>query len=127
MAVNDPIADMLARLRNAHTALHDEVSVPKSKAKLAIAEILKAEGYIADFGEDDRTFNVKLKYISGRPVISGMKKISTPGRRVYVGVEDIPPVQNGLGICILSTSKGILEGGKAKADRVGGELLCEIW
>ncbi len=85
------------------------------------------EGYITDFTAEDNEINVTLKYVDGKALISGMKKISTPGRRVFVGVEDIPSVLNGLGICILSTSKGVVDGVKAKELNVGGELLCEIW
>lgn len=127
MAVVDPIADMLTRIRNAHQALHKEVSVPKSKMKSAIAAILQDEGYIADFSEEERDINITLKYADGRPLIAGMKKISKPGRRVYVGVQDIPSVQNGLGICVLSTSQGVLPGAEAKAKNIGGEVLFELW
>jgi small subunit ribosomal protein S8 len=127
MSVVDPIADMLARIRNAHGAFHQNVEMPASKTKAAIAEILKNEGYIADCSLADNALKLTLKYVSGKPAICGLKKVSTPGRRVYVGVEDIPSVQNGLGICILSTSHGVLVGGQAVAEKVGGELLCEIW
>ncbi|WP_421901150.1 30S ribosomal protein S8 [Maridesulfovibrio sp.] len=127
MPVVDPIADMLTRIRNAHGAYHKTVAIPGSKIKTAIAGILKEEGYITDFTAEDNEINVTLKYVDGKALISGMKKISTPGRRVFVGVEDIPSVLNGLGICILSTSKGVVDGVKAKELNVGGELLCEIW
>jgi Ribosomal protein S8 len=127
MSVVDPIADMLARIRNAHSAFHQSVEMPGSKMKAAIAEILKTEGYIADCASAEGTLSLTLKYAGGKPAINGLKKVSTPGRRVYVGVEDIPSVQNGLGICILSTSRGVLVGGQAVADKIGGELLCEIW
>ena len=127
MPVVDPIADMLTRIRNAHGAYHKTVTIPGSKIKTAIAGILKDEGYIIDFTAEDNEINVTLKYVDGKALISGMKKISTPGRRVFVGVEDIPSVLNGLGICILSTSKGVVDGVKAKELNVGGELLCEIW
>jgi small subunit ribosomal protein S8 len=131
MAVTDPIADMLARLRNGHTALHKKVVMPASKMKTAIAAILKDEGYIDDFasaaGETGENLSVTLKYARGRGIIAGLKRISKPGRRVYVGVEDIPRVQNGLGICIVSTSRGLLSGETARAGNLGGELLCEIW
>ncbi|MFP4071014.1 MAG: 30S ribosomal protein S8 [Desulfovibrionales bacterium] len=127
MAVVDPIADMLARIRNAHGALHSEVSVPKSKSKIALAHILKEEGYIQDFTEQDRDFTIQLKYMDGKPLIAGLKRVSKPGRRVYVGSQDVPMVQNGLGICILSTSRGIMEGTRARGENVGGEILCEIW
>lgn len=127
MAVTDPIADMLTRIRNAQMALHKQVAVPASKAKRAIATILQNEGYIEGFSEENGVITIDLKVVGGRSVIAGLKRISSPGRRVYVGADDIPPVQGGLGISILSTSKGILDGGKAKESRVGGELLCEIW
>ncbi|MBN2139580.1 MAG: 30S ribosomal protein S8 [Desulfovibrionaceae bacterium] len=127
MAVVDPIADMLTRIRNAYGAFHKSVMVPDSRMKQAIAGILKDEGYISDFSVDGRELNILLKYFEGKPLISGLKKVSTPGRRAYVGVEDIPKVQNGLGICILSTSRGVLTGGAAVKDKVGGEILCEIW
>ena len=123
----DPIADMLARLRNAHQALHQKVAVPRSKMKLAICEILKGEGYILDYSAGERDITVELKYDGGTPLISGMKRVSKPGRRVYVGSQDVPSVQNGLGICVLSTSRGVLAGGQAKAQNVGGELLFEVW
>ena len=123
----DPIADMLARLRNAHQALHQKVAVPRSKMKLAVCEILKNEGYIQDYSAAERDITVELKYEGGTPLIAGMKRVSKPGRRVYVGAQDIPSVQNGLGICVLSTSRGVLAGGQAKAQNVGGELLFEVW
>lgn len=127
MSVVDPIADMLARIRNAHGAFHQSVEMPGSKMKAAIAEILKTEGYITDCASSEGSLKLTLKYASGKSAISGLKKVSTPGRRVYVGVEDIPKVQNGLGICILSTSRGVLAGGQAAAEKIGGELLCQIW
>ena len=127
MSVVDPIADMLTRIRNAHGAFHQTVAMPGSKMKAAIAEILKNEGYIDDCASAEGTLTLTLKYADGKSAISGLKKISTPGRRVYVSVKDIPQVQNGLGICILSTSRGVVAGGQAVADKIGGELLCEIW
>lgn len=125
--LTDPIADMLTRIRNAHLALHKEVSVPRSKMKEAMASILKQEGYVEDVTVDDRNITIALKYVKGRPAITGLKRISKPGRRVYVGAHQIPRVQNGLGICILSTSRGVLDGMSAQADKTGGELLCEVW
>jgi small subunit ribosomal protein S8 len=127
MPVVDPIADMLTRIRNAQNASHKEVRIPGSKIKMAIAGILKEDGFITDITEDNGEILCTLKYADGKPLINGMKKISTPGRRKFVGVDEIPSVLNGLGICILSTSKGVLDGIKAKAENVGGELLCEIW
>lgn len=125
--LTDPIADMLTRIRNAHLALHKEVSVPRSKMKEAMATILKQEGYVEDVAVDERNITIALKYVKGRPAITGLKRISKPGRRVYVGAHQIPRVQNGLGICILSTSRGVLDGMTAQADKTGGELLCEVW
>lgn len=127
MAVTDPIADLLTRIRNGHHGLHREVSVPKSKLKLSIAKILKEEGYIADVAEDDKNIIVTLQYTNGKPNITGLRKISKSSRRVFVGASEIPRVQNGLGICIMSTSSGIFEGSVAQEKNVGGELLCEIW
>ena len=108
--LTDPIADMLTRIRNAHLALHKEVNVPSSKMKESLAAILKQEGYVEDVAVADSTITITLKYLKGKPVISGLKRVSTPGRRVYVGAHHIPRVQNGLGICILSTSSGVLDG-----------------
>ena len=125
--LTDPIADMLTRIRNAHLALHKEVNVPRSKMKDAIAAILKQEGYIEEVGGNDDSIVLTLKYLDGRPAISGLKRRSSPGRRVYVGSGEIPKVQNGLGICILSTSRGVMDGKTARDSNVGGELLCEIW
>ncbi len=125
--MTDPIADMLTRIRNAHMALHKEVSVPRSKMKESIAAILQQEGYVNDVAVAEGQIKIGLKYHKGQPAIAGLKRISKPGRRVYVGSTDIPQVQNGLGICILSTSKGVMEGANARNTKVGGELLCEIW
>jgi len=127
MAFTDPIADMLTRVRNALQALHKDVAIPRSKMKESIAAILKDEGYIEDFSVADRDIKITLRYTGGRPNILGLKRVSMPGRRVYVGASDIPRVQNGLGICILSTSQGIMAGENALTQRVGGEILCEIW
>ncbi len=125
--LTDPIADMLTRIRNAHLALHKEVSVPRSKIKEAMVAILKQEGYVEDYALDDRDIKIQLKYYKNRPAILGLKRISKPGRRMYVPSDAIPRVQNGLGICILSTSKGVLVGESAKQANTGGELLCEVW
>lgn len=127
MNISDPVSDMLARIRNAFHALHKDVNIPRSKMKEAIAAILKEEGYIEGYSADERTLTLELKYVGGKPAVAGLKKISKPGRRVYVPASDIPRVQNGLGICILSTSKGLLAGQKATEAHVGGEVLCEIW
>ena len=125
--LTDPIADMLTRIRNAHLALHKEVNVPRSKMKEAMATILKQEGYVEDVRVEDRDITIELKYVKGRPAITGLKRISRPGRRVYVNHHGIPRVQNGLGICILSTSQGVLDGVSAHTRKTGGELLCEVW
>lgn len=125
--MTDPIADMLTRIRNAHMALHKEVCVPRSKMKESLAAILQQEGYVNDVNVADGQIKIGLKYHKGQPAISGLKRISKPGRRVYVGMHGIPRVQNGLGICILSTSSGVMEGNLAREKKVGGELLCEIW
>ena len=125
--MTDPIADMLTRIRNAHLALHKEVNVPRSKMKEALAGILKQEGYIEDAVAEDGNILISLKYLNGKPAITALKRISSPGRRVYVNSRQIPSVQNGLGICILSTSSGVMDGNTARDRKVGGELLCEIW
>lgn len=127
MAVVDPIADMLTRIRNGHMALHQKVRIPKSKLKVALADILKAQGYIHDYDVHERDLEVNLKYVHGKPAVSGLRRLSRPGCRQYVGVDEIPLVQNGLGINIVSTSKGIFDGQQAREMRVGGEILCEIW
>ncbi len=125
--LTDPIADMLTRIRNAHLALHKEVSVPRSKMKEALASILKQEGYVDEVAVNDQSINIALKYHEGKPAIAGLKRVSKPGRRVYVGAHNIPRVQNGLGICIVSTSHGVMAGDSAVERNVGGELVCEIW
>ena len=127
MAVVDPIADMLTRIRNAQMALHKKVQIPKSNMKVAVAEILASQGYIKKYQDSEREIELTLKYVQGKPAVSGLRRLSRPGCRRYVGVDEIPLVQNGLGINIVSTSKGILDGQKARDQRVGGELLCEIW
>ncbi|WP_456324216.1 30S ribosomal protein S8 [Desulfonauticus submarinus] len=127
MQLTDPIADLLTRIRNAHLARHKEVSIPASKMKAEILRILKEEGFIKDYLEEDKELKVYLKYYQGKPVIKGLKKISKPSRRVYVKAKEIPIVRNGLGIAILSTPKGILEGRQARRENIGGELICEVW
>lgn len=125
--MTDPIADMLSRIRNAHLALHRNVSMPYSKIKEAIASILKQEGYVEDVKVENRDITIQLKYYKGKAAIEGLKRISKSGRRVYVGATKIPCVQNGLGICILSTSMGVVDGSTARHSNVGGEMLCEVW
>ncbi|GAB6071841.1 30S ribosomal protein S8 [Venenivibrio stagnispumantis] len=135
--ITDPIADMLARINNAIKARKDEVSVPSSKIKVAIADILKREGYIEDYvvSEENKkgtqgTLIIKLKYLGKRntkPAIAGVKRVSKPGRRIYSPVEEIPYVQKGLGLAILSTNKGIITDHEARKLKVGGEILCYVW
>ena len=132
MTVTDPIADMLTRIRNAIMARHDSVLIPASKIKLSIARILKEEGFITDYevirGKPHRSIKIALRYIDDKkPAISGLKRISKPGLRVYVQQKEIPRVYGGRGIAILSTSKGVLIGQKARQQGIGGELLCYVW
>ncbi|MFO7166611.1 MAG: 30S ribosomal protein S8 [Chloroflexota bacterium] len=132
MSVNDPIADMLTRIRNACMARHATVAIPASKMKLAIARILKSEGFIRDYevqkGEPCDTIVLHLKYTPDRrPVITGLKRVSKPGLRVYTGRADIPRVRGGLGLSILSTPKGVMAGHEAWQQHVGGEVLCYVW
>ena len=133
MTMSDPIADMLTRIRNANTAKHDTVDVPASKMKLAIANILVDEGYIAkyDLVEDGafKTIHITLKYGADKneKVISGLKRISKPGLRVYANTEDIPKVVGGLGTAIISTNKGVVTDKEARKLGVGGEVLCFVW
>jgi small subunit ribosomal protein S8 len=131
MAVTDPIADMLTRIRNAIMANHDSVLVPSSRAKLSITQILKERGFIDHYevlkGKPQPMIKIHLKYTDSRPVILGLERVSKPGLRVYVGQREIPRVYGGLGIAILSTSKGIMTGQEAWQRRLGGELLCYVW
>ncbi|MBK9942612.1 MAG: 30S ribosomal protein S8 [Kouleothrix sp.] len=132
MSVNDPIADMLTRIRNACMARHTSVAIPASKMKVAIAEILKREGFIRDFevqkGQPADSIVLTLKYTNDRrPVITGLKRVSKPGLRIYTGRADIPRVRGGLGLSILSTPKGVMAGHEAWQQHVGGEVLCYVW
>ncbi|PCJ21197.1 MAG: 30S ribosomal protein S8 [Candidatus Cloacimonadota bacterium] len=131
MMMTDPIADMLTRVRNANRNLTPVVSMPVSKMKVAIAQVLTAEGYIEKYEETgegvEKKINLHLKYNKGKAVITGLKKISKPGLRVYCGKSSIPRVLGGLGVAVLSTNKGILAGKKAKEANVGGEVLFHIW
>ncbi|MDD5127459.1 MAG: 30S ribosomal protein S8 [Dehalococcoidales bacterium] len=132
MVVSDPIADMLTRIRNAALARHDSLAVPASKTKLAIARILKDEGFISDFevvrGKTNRVIKIRLKYYENKQAaISGMRRVSKPGLRVYVGRNEIPRVYGGIGIAIVSTAKGIKTGQQAWRLGSGGELLCYVW
>jgi small subunit ribosomal protein S8 len=131
MSMSDPISDMLTRIRNAQMAEKTSVAMPASKLKVAIAEVLKDEGYVDGFnvisGEGGKhTLEIVLKYYSGRPVIEKIQRVSRPGLRVYKGSDDIPKVMNGLGIAIVSTSKGLMTDRKARANGIGGEVLCVV-
>jgi small subunit ribosomal protein S8 len=130
--MTDPIADMLTRIRNGLQARHAAVEMPTSKMKVAIAEVLKSEGYIKGYsvGGDgpSKTLKVELRYAGkNEPVLSGLKRISKPGLRVYAGSTEIPRVFGGLGVAVLSTSRGVMSGGEARKQRVGGEVLCHVW
>lgn len=130
--LTDPIADMLTRIRNANSQRHEFVDIPASKIKASIAEILKDEGYIKDFEvlEDgvSKTIRIALKYINSKErVISGIRRISKPGLRIYVNTNELPRVLGGLGIAIISTSKGIMTDKNARAQKVGGEVICYVW
>jgi small subunit ribosomal protein S8 len=132
VSVNDPIGDMLTRIRNACMARHTTVTMPSSKMKLAIATILKREGFIKDYtvveGTPFDSISMTLKYMSDRrPAITGLRRVSKPGLRIYTKREDIPRVRGGLGLSILSTPKGVLAGHDAWREHVGGEVLCYIW
>ena len=132
MSMTDPIADMLTRIRNACGAKHRRVDMPASKMKVEIARILKENAMIQDFStleseEGRKLLRVRLKYAGGQPVIRELQRVSTPGLRKYVGATEIPRVRNGLGIAILSTSKGIMSDAQARQSRTGGELLALVW
>lgn len=132
MSVSDPVADMLTKVRNAAMARHEKVDVPASKIKLEIVKILKTEGYIKNFKklnqEGKNIIRIFLKYDEfDQSVIHGLKKVSTPGRRVYSGYKDLPRVHNGYGTVIVSTSHGVTTGKKAAEKMVGGELICTVW
>jgi small subunit ribosomal protein S8 len=132
MSMTDPIADMLTRIRNACGAKHRRVDMPASKMKVEIARILKENSLIQDFTtleseEGRKLLRVRLKYAGGQPVIRELQRVSTPGLRKYVGATEIPRVRNGLGIAILSTSKGIMSDAQARQSRTGGELLALVW
>ena len=128
MFLTDPIADMLTRIRNANSVKHEKVDMPFSKEKEAIARILKEEGFINDYKVEGRTLTVNLKYADKKErVITGLKRISKPGLRVYAKSEELPRVLNGLGIAIISTSKGIMTDKEARKENIGGEVLAYIW
>jgi len=132
MVMTDPIADMLTRIRNASNQKHSSVEIPMSKLKLEMARILRESGFVVNYRVDgegkDKKISVLLRYSKNDiPVITGLKRISKPGCRVYVGKDDVPRVIGGIGIAILSTSRGLLSDKKARKDKVGGEVLCYIW
>lgn len=131
MSVTDPIADMLTRIRNAVMVRHDSVLIPASKIKMAIARILKEEGFINEFdiikSEPQQTIRIHLKYDDDKePILSGLERVSKPGLRVYIGKNEIPRVAGGMGIAIVSTSKGVMTGQQAWRQGIGGELLCYV-
>ncbi|MBM3945835.1 MAG: 30S ribosomal protein S8 [SAR202 cluster bacterium] len=130
--LTDPLADMLTRIRNASGARHATVSVPNSKLRLAVARILKEQGFVGDVvtvpAKPAQQLRITLRYDERRaPMMRGLQRVSTPGRRVYVGKDDVPRVQGGLGVAIVSTSKGVMTGQEAHATGVGGEILCRVW
>ncbi len=134
MSMTDPIADMLTRIRNANIAMHDEVSMPSSKLKVALAEVLQAEGYISGFNSElnpngpGSTLTISMKYSPERQrVINGLKRVSKPGLRVYTKTDQIPRVLGGLGVAVLSTSKGLLSDRAARRAKIGGEVVCYVW
>lgn len=132
MSMTDPVADMLTRIRNAIMAKYNRVDIPASKLKINIAKVLKAEGYIKNYKvvKDSKQglLRVFLRYDEqARPIIQGLQRVSRPGRRVYFGSSDLPPVLNGLGVNIISTSRGLMTDRQAKRDNVGGEVLCSVW
>ena len=132
MSMNDPVGDMLTRIRNAQMRNKSNVSTPASKLRGWVLDVLKSEGYIRNYesvvGKDGRaTIEVSLKYFDGEPVIRELKRVSTPGRRVYAAAKDIPFVRQGLGIAIVSTPKGVMSDGQARATNVGGEILCTVF
>ncbi len=131
MSMQDPMADMLTRLRNGLMARHDHVEIPSSRLKAAVAKVLKAEGYITDYEviPDDKQGILKLtlKYVGGEPVIEGIQRVSKPSCRVYVGHKEIAQVRSGLGISILTTPQGVISDGTARKNKLGGEVLCAVW
>ena len=130
MSLSDPIGDMLARIKNAQVRNHSKVSLPSSKFKAKIADVLKSEGYIIDYKiNDDKkpSIEINLKYNSGNPVINTIERISKPGRRIFSSAESLPKVNNGLGIAIISTPKGVMTDIDARKQKVGGEIVCKVF
>ncbi len=132
MTMSDPLGDMLTRIRNAQMRKRTKVSTPASKLRLNVLDVLKEEGYIRGYAEIDydggqSEIEIELKYFDGLPVIKQIKRVSTPGRRVYSSVRDLPTIANGLGVAILSTPKGVMSDAKARTENVGGEILCSVF
>jgi small subunit ribosomal protein S8 len=134
MTMTDPIADMLTRIRNANVAMHDDVTMPSSKLKESLAEVLQKEGYIQSFrvdqeeGRPSKTLTIDMKYSEARErVITGIRRVSKPGLRVYTKADAVPRVLGGLGVAVVSTSKGLLTDREARRQRIGGEVLCYVW
>lgn len=132
MNLSDPLGDMLARIRNAQLRRKSKVSTPASKMRARVLDVLEQEGYIrgyarVDYADGKAEFEIELKYFDGKPVIREIKRVSTPGRRVYSSVKDLPTVANGLGVAILSTPKGVMSDSQARAENVGGEVICNVF
>jgi small subunit ribosomal protein S8 len=132
MAVSDPLGDMLTRIRNAQMRNRPKVSTPASKLRARVLDVLREEGYIRgyaeiEYGGGKTEFEIELKYYDGAPVIREIRRVSTPGRRVYSSVTDLPTIANGLGVAILSTPKGVMSDTRARAENVGGEILCSVF
>ena len=131
MSLSDPIGDMIARLKNSQMRNHKKIELPSSKFKAKIAEILKSEGYIIDFevksDQNKSNLHISLKYNSGNPVISSIERVSKPGRRIFSSAESLPKVNNGLGIAIISTPKGVMTDIDARKQKVGGEVICKVF
>ena len=132
MTVSDPLGDMLTRIRNAQLRSRPKVSTPASKLRARVLDVLREEGYIRgyaeiEYGGGKTEFEIELKYYDGAPVIRDIKRVSTPGRRVYSSVQDLPTIANGLGVAILSTPKGVMSDTRARAENVGGEILCSVF
>ncbi len=132
MSVNDPLGDMLTRIRNAQMRSRSTVRSPSSKLRLRVLEVLKDEGFIRDYsvidsGDHKPEVEISLKYHDGQPVIRELRRISTPGRRYYTGVKEMPQVRNGLGVSIISTPRGVMSDARARAENVGGEVLCQVF
>ena len=130
MSLSDPIGDMLARIKNAQLRNHNKVLIPSSNFKAKIAEVLKLEGYIIDYKINDEkkpSIEINLKYNSGNPVINSIERVSKPGRRIFSSAESLPKINNGLGIAIVSTPKGVMTDIDARKQRVGGEIICKVF